>query len=106
MQSTGGRAYISNNIQTINEVLNMKDKVLKVINVILEVILIISTLPFIGILLWAIYSSIFGSGFMGTEIYGWKAFALAIIAAFSSLSSILIVCLAYLIFYFGIVKKK
>lgn len=82
----------------------MKEKALKilskVINVILEVLLIISSLPLIGVFIWAIYNAIFGTtGFMGTEIYGFNAFGLTIVASFFMSMPVLPICIAYQLFY-------
>lgn len=81
----------------------MKDKILKIlskaINVILEVILIISSLPFIGVFLWAIYNSIFGMDSMQTEIYGLNAFGMTIVASFFMFVPVVQICLIYQLFY-------
>ena len=70
----------------------MKDKILKVM-------LIISALPLIGVFIWAIYNAIFGTGFMGTEIYGFNAFGLTIVASFFMSIPVLPICIAYQLFY-------
>ena len=70
----------------------MKDRVLKVL-------LIISSLPLIGVFIWAIYNAIFGTSFMGTEIYGFDAFVLTIIASFFMHVPVLAICIAYQLFY-------
>ena len=70
----------------------MKDKILKVM-------LIISSLPLIGVFIWAIYNAIFGTGFMGSEIYGLSAFGLTIVASFFMFVPVLPICIAYQLFY-------
>lgn len=85
----------------------MKDKVLKVV-------LIISSLPFIGILIKGVYAAFFGIsiGFFGveTKTYGFDGFWASIV--FTSIlliqNAIIPICLIYQLFYLirHLIKKE
>ena len=81
----------------------MKDKVLKII-------LIISSLPFIGLLLIGIYSMFFGFTFFFSTSYGIEAFlgSIFIIGWLLCIIPVLPICLIYQIFYLirHLVKKN
>ena len=70
----------------------MKDKILKII-------LIISSLPFIGLLLIGIHSMIFGYQWFYGKIDGIDGFLSSIVLLVWFLWPLLLVCLAYQIFY-------
>lgn len=87
--------------------LKLKDKVLKII-------LIISSLPFIGVLLNGIYAAFYGVsiGFFGdfSKIYGFDAFIMSIASTSIEIfmTGVVPVCLIYQIFYLirHFIKKK
>ncbi len=80
----------------------MKDKVLKII-------FIISFIPYIGLLIYGIYSMIFGFTFIFSTSYGIEAFldSIFILGLLLCVYPILPICLIYQIFYLirHLVKK-